>query len=265
MIWDNGYRRIYVNKKERAWVWYTQALPQPLNWRSFYTMNRINDKSHQQQHRSSDQDSAAGQESKALTHYGGFFNGLREKAAGIRSQCSHLIRGREADNKNGAKPLPQETKRPKKSGKTQNISPEQPVYETLLGEIQQNQQFRVRLQSYDPKEKELRFACGDGRNSVLVSSKKEVKKAKAALRSRLTREVVRKFLKNPEAVDGKELRNNLQKVLKEYLHFEDERVYLFLSLWITGTYLYSIFSHQYAVPAISTGEPQLFFFGIIRL
>lgn len=115
----------------------------------------------------------------------------------------------------------------------------------LLEGIDQKEQVEERLQMFNHETFELWFSCGDGDKSIFISSKGELKPSKKPFRTKLSPETVGKFLdaNGSKIVDGIALLKNLQDVLRKYLYFRDERVYLFNALWIVGTYLYSLFSH----------------------
>ena len=121
---------------------------------------------------------------------------------------------------------------------SEEISPEE-----ILTQIRQNHEPRERLQFYDPQQKELWFACGDDEKAVFVSSKKHLKKATRPFVSKLTPELVGRFQNHADPVDGNKLFNSLRKLVEEYLHFPDSVLYSFLSVYMTATYLYSVFSH----------------------
>ena len=145
----------------------------------------------------------------------------------IRSHCSHHLRGI------GGPLLKQAPSAKAKQG----------VAEHLLSRINHDAQEQERLQLYDPKRRELWFACADGRNCVYISSQGRLRIAESPLKSKLTREQVERIRGNSQAVDGSERLSQVTQVLEDYLYFKDERLYLHLALWIVGTYTYSIFSH----------------------
>ena len=58
----------------------------------------------------------------------------------------------------------------------------------------------------------------------------------------VAREVVERW-SNHSGVDTKDLLTRISSTLARYVHFDDKRVYLLVSLWILGTYVYSMFSH----------------------
>lgn len=114
----------------------------------------------------------------------------------------------------------------------------------LLKKIKQRKEPEQRLQIFDPTTKELFFACGDGKSAVYVNSGRQVTKSQKAFNTKLPRNWAEEFVKSDYApIVGPRLLNSLQPLLSSYLHFEDSRLYLFESLWITGTYLYSVFGH----------------------
>lgn len=60
-------------------------------------------------------------------------------------------------------------------------------------------------------------------------------------RSSFSREGIQKYVYNSLQVDGLELINELASYFKNYIVFEDERLYTLFSLWSIGTYCYTIF------------------------
>jgi hypothetical protein len=64
-----------------------------------------------------------------------------------------------------------------------------------------------------------------------------------AVRTRLrpSRDMLERWLDVP--VEGKSLLASIEAILRKYLYFRDDRVYLLLSLWTVGTYAYSVFRH----------------------
>ena len=153
----------------------------------------------------------------------------------MRSHCSHYLRDI------GVYPPSRPTAPLKKEAtSTGRDNAKQKMAEKLLSRINHDAQEHERLQLYDPKQHELWFACGNGTTAVFVSSQGQVKEADKPLRSKLTRELVETIRSNPQPVDGKELLSQVTEVLKDYLHFEDKRLYLLQALWIMGTYTYLI-------------------------
>lgn len=115
--------------------------------------------------------------------------------------------------------------------------------EQLLDEMEPEAREQDRLQLYDPEERELWFACGDGRKTVFVSSGKTLRISQG-FESKLGRDLVKRFRRRKVGlIDGKRVLTQLQSTVREYVHFRDERIYLFQSVWIVGTHLYSMFSH----------------------
>ena len=112
-----------------------------------------------------------------------------------------------------------------------------------LDKIKQTEDSKERLQLFDPLKQVLFFACGDGKRAVYVSSEKQVKNAAKPFKTKLRRKWVEEFVSEYPTPDGKELLKRLQDTLARFLHFADKRVYVFESLWIIGTYLYSVFGH----------------------
>jgi hypothetical protein len=101
------------------------------------------------------------------------------------------------------------------------------------------------LISWDPRKGQLRFGCGDGTNEVLVCSnrKLEFPKSTAAIASKLRSACVERFCSDSRKIEGPDLLNRCQALLRSYLYFQDERLYALLAAWSIATYLYVIFSH----------------------
>ena len=101
------------------------------------------------------------------------------------------------------------------------------------------------LQHWDPESRQLWFGCGAQGGAVLIGSKKKLRHADAKFSSgsRLPKETVYRFQRDPQKLNGCDLLLRLQQILRDHIHFDDERLYVFISLWIVGTYTYSIFSH----------------------
>ena len=167
---------------------------------------------------------------------------LLEFLTSICSQCSHLLGGIGGYLKARVTLLLIKKVDTTTTQESSQESPEQTKEEKLLSLIEDTLQENERLQLYDPSRRELWFACGDGKKAVSVSSTRQLK-ITVPLSSKLSKELVEGFRQGLEGKDGKELFDCLRKILKEYLHFKDDRLYLFQSLWIVGTYLYSQFSH----------------------
>jgi len=113
----------------------------------------------------------------------------------------------------------------------------------ILSKIKIQTQKKERLQMYNPQKRVLAFACGDGKNAVYVTSEEKLKKSKAAFETRLTPEIVKKFLDGADDVRGDKLFKSILNIYKHYIWHKDERIYWFQSVWTVGTYLYMIFSH----------------------
>ena len=106
------------------------------------------------------------------------------------------------------------------------------------------------LQSWNPDVQRVYFGVGDGVTGVVASFDKNVKVGKwtgdeaAVVRSKLLRDLVEPlYHKKPREIDGRQLFDQVRAVVADYVHFEDERVLDLFTLWIIGTYAYSIFSH----------------------
>ena len=94
---------------------------------------------------------------------------------------------------------------------------EQLTPEETLALIEQIRDPSQRLQYYDPDKRELWYACGDGRNCVFVSSEGELKRSAVTFRTKLTREVVGRFLAANEKPGGKRLLREIITLLRRYL------------------------------------------------
>ena len=81
------------------------------------------------------------------------------------------------------------------------------------------------------------------RGSYHVNAQGGMKISAKTFRSKLSRELVQSFRNGSQTVDGEQLLGKLQATLDQYIHLEDHRFYLFESLWLMGTYLYSIFGN----------------------
>jgi len=116
--------------------------------------------------------------------------------------------------------------------------------EEVLEQICQDSQIPERLQLYDPEQGELWFACGDGTNCIYVSCKGKLKKAPIPFKTKLGKEVAERIRSSRlKTIDGKQLFSRIVVLLKAYLHYSDNRVYVFHTVYIIGTYLYTIFSN----------------------
>jgi hypothetical protein len=99
------------------------------------------------------------------------------------------------------------------------------------------------LQGWDALKRRLGYGVGDGTKGVIVHSDGEVTVAASGIiATRLTPQTVEKW-RSARPVDTKDLLTRIGSTLHRYVHFEDVRLYLLLSLWILGTYVYSLFGH----------------------
>jgi hypothetical protein len=99
------------------------------------------------------------------------------------------------------------------------------------------------LQGWDALKRRLGYGVGDGKRGVIVHSDGEVTEATGGIvATRLTPQLVERW-PNAPTVGTQNLLTRIGSTLNRYVHFEDGRLYLLLSLWIAGTYVYSIFGH----------------------
>ena len=100
------------------------------------------------------------------------------------------------------------------------------------------------LQSWNAETRQLLFGCGDESRGVLVSSGGEVTAPQSgSVRTWLSTSTVERLLNGTPPVTGTQVFTAVQAVLREFIDFDDERLYTLVALWIIGTYLYSMFSH----------------------
>ena len=99
------------------------------------------------------------------------------------------------------------------------------------------------LQWWDAQKRRLSYGVSDGKTGVMVHSDGEVTVATHGITAtRLTPQTVERWSSAPP-VDNKDLLTGISSTLQRYVHFEDVRLYLLLSLWTLGTYVYAMFSH----------------------
>ena len=100
-------------------------------------------------------------------------------------------------------------------------------------------------QGWDPDQRRLSFGCGDSTRGVLVRSDRTSTVANAGFfQTRFSKEIARAFLERRlPCPQGDQLHETLKLFLRDHVHFPDDRLYTLVALWITGTYLYSIFGH----------------------
>ncbi|MDA2937548.1 hypothetical protein MYX75_04710 [Acidobacteria bacterium AH-259-A15] len=158
--------------------------------------------------------------------------------------------------------MPKPTK--KKPSKKQQRKRKDPLG-TLLKKIKPKDTQEARLQLWTPQTRQLSFYCGDGKNGVLFTSSRrwvgfggKGKNARPipSWVSKLSGELTEQFKeRNDTTVSGVDLLRQVQSILRKYLHFADERVYLLLAVWLVGTYLYSIFNY-YGYFHLHSKEPR---------
>jgi hypothetical protein len=103
------------------------------------------------------------------------------------------------------------------------------------------------LQAWTP-EQQLTFGCGDGDRGVLIRDDGDTMIADTGLNSRLSPAVARQWAQRTTAqdeasIDGRPTFEAIRSLLNEFVHFDDPRVSTLVTLWIMGTYQYSMFSH----------------------
>ena len=98
---------------------------------------------------------------------------------------------------------------------------------------------------WEAKRKMLRFGCGSGEYAVFVCSNGKLEKTEWTDDSaaKLEPTCVERFMSGGPRVEGKELLNRCQGLLRSYTHVEDERIYSLLAVWSIATYVYPLFSH----------------------
>jgi hypothetical protein len=100
------------------------------------------------------------------------------------------------------------------------------------------------LQTWNPETRQLVFGCGDGHRGVLVHSSGDIEPTTSGtVPTRLSPATVQRFLDKSGQVNGGDLFVRLKSLLRDFVHFEDERLYTLVTLWAMGTYCFSIFSH----------------------
>ena len=102
------------------------------------------------------------------------------------------------------------------------------------------------LMSWDSGAQELWYGLGGGRDAVRISSSGKLENwaGTEELGAKLESETVQHFHdNNKDRTNGAELLRDCTERLHDYVHFQDERVHLFLAVWTLATYLYLIFSH----------------------
>ena len=113
----------------------------------------------------------------------------------------------------------------------------------VLKKLNPSRQVRKRLQFCSPNKRILSYCCGDGLKAVTVNSRKKLSISEIAFKTRLTQKIVEYYLSDKEIIPGIYIADKLQAIIKAYIYFDDSRLYIFVAMWIVGTYLYSIFGH----------------------
>ena len=133
------------------------------------------------------------------------------------------------------------TTQSKPDSHTKGLSPAQ-----ILQRIRPQKPHYRFLQSWDPAKRELWFGCAGNGQGVQIGSSRLLRHAnpeEGIVSSKLRPETVRSFRDNRVNVNGSDLLSRVHTHLRDYLHFQDERLFSFLCAWAIGTYLYSLFSH----------------------
>lgn len=128
-----------------------------------------------------------------------------------------------------------------KGQKTKNdfeISPED-----ILKKIEPNSQTNDRLQIWDSNSCLLAFAYGDSKDTVYIHSNKQTSFANKTLKSKLDQDTANYLLQDTDKVSNDYILSKIETILKDYIYFEDSRLYTLISIWIIGTYLYTMFGH----------------------
>jgi hypothetical protein len=114
-----------------------------------------------------------------------------------------------------------------------------------LEQIRQETSTSRFLQTWKPDVRQLVFGCGDGHHGVLVPSSggESAVARKGIVNSRLPKEIIERRSDNAHVQSGERLFARVESVLREYVHFDDTRIYTLIALWIIGTYQYSIFNY----------------------
>ena len=101
------------------------------------------------------------------------------------------------------------------------------------------------LISWDPQTNRLWYGLGSGKDSVRISSEKELEAwaGTEELGARLDVGTVRRFLDASERVDGPTLLHECTTRLSSFVHYEDQRICLLLATWTIASYFYPIFGH----------------------
>jgi len=102
------------------------------------------------------------------------------------------------------------------------------------------------LQWWDATLTELWFGLGTGETAIAVSSNTKLERQEQHENlplSRLTPETVEQFRSQSNPIAGARLFGKCKALLSDYVHFADERLYDLVSVWLIGSYLYTLFSH----------------------
>jgi hypothetical protein len=107
----------------------------------------------------------------------------------------------------------------------------------------------------------LYLGVGDGRNGVQVYCEKNTigltkwTDTSAITQTKLLQPTVAKWRTKAPHVEGREVFDAVRAALVQYLYFEDDRLYDFLTVWIIGTYVYAVFDY-YGYVFLYSAEPR---------
>ena len=113
----------------------------------------------------------------------------------------------------------------------------------LLQSIQAAAPVRRFLQSWDASKRRLGYGVGDGKKGVIVHSDGEVTEATSGIHIDAIDTTDRREMVHRSTCYTNDLLTRISSTLKRYVYFDDVRLYLLLSLWALGTYVYAMFSH----------------------
>jgi Protein of unknown function (DUF3631) len=99
--------------------------------------------------------------------------------------------------------------------------------------------------SWQPEDRKLWYGLGWGLTAVRVSSTRDLEDwhGNRASRAKISKDTVKLFLDGSVQPHGSRVLCECGKLLRRYIHFDDERVYALLAAWIVASYLYPVFSH----------------------
>src|ERR1044072_8920186 len=113
----------------------------------------------------------------------------------------------------------------KKSKKDSKASPED-----ILKRIKHKQYTRDRLQLWQSNPGVLWFACGNGRDTVFVNSRKKLFHADKPFKTKLTHNIVQYFREDKAIIPGRHVYEKVEHILRAYIYFDDSRSYDLVSI-----------------------------------